>query len=263
MHTEQSALAPLVRKLSLLTRLSAEEQAAVLALPHVERTLEAGQYIVREGDVPTHCCLVLSGFAVRHKVVGDGGRQIVNVHLSGDMADLQNSMLGIADHNVQALNKMTAAFIPRTSLAELAFDRPAIGKALWIETLIEGSISREWIANVGRRDAQTRMAHLLCEFAYRLDALGLGSECSYELPMTQEQLADTLGLTSVHVNRTLKALDASGLIARSKKSVTITDLRKLEDTGDFRATYLHIPQRALPEHMQPRATGSMSTMLAN
>lgn len=258
MQTDLSTLKPLVRRLSLQVHLDADDQAAVLALPHNVRHLEAGQYIVRESDAPTHCCLVLAGFAVRHKIVGDGGRQIVNVHLCGDMADLQNSLLAIADHNVQALSKMSAAFIPRESLLELAFGRPRVGKALWIETLIEGSISREWIANVGRRDAQTRLSHLLCEFAYRLDAVGMGAECRYELPMTQEQLADTVGLTPVHVNRTLKALEASGLIKRSKKSVTITDLKKLEHAGDFRSTYLHLPQRALPAHMQPPERVSMT-----
>lgn len=250
MKNQSPTLAPLVRRLSLHTLLSPQDQAAVLALPHTERKLEAGQYIVREGDAPTHSCMVVSGFAVRHKIVGDGGKQIVNVHLSGDMVDLQNSLLELADHNVQTLSKMTGAFISRQSLTDLAFSRPAVGKALWIETLIEGSISREWIANVGRRDALARVAHLLCEFAYRLDAVGLGKECNYELPMTQEQLADTLGLTPVHVNRTLKSLDALGLTKRSKKSVVITDLQKLEDTGDFRSTYLHLPPRALPQHMQ-------------
>lgn len=243
-------LAPLVRRLSLHARLEPEDEAAVLALPHVERKLEAGRYIVREGDVATHSCMVVSGLAIRHKIVGDGGRQIVNVHVSGDMVDLQNSLLRVADHNVQALSRMTAAFIPRESLVDLAFSRPVVGKGLWIETLIEGSISREWIANIGRRDALARVAHLLCEFAYRLDAVGMGPECDYELPMTQEQLGDTVGLTSVHVNRTLKTLDSSGLTRRSKRSVIITDLEKLAELGDFSSTYLHLPQRALPQHMQ-------------
>lgn len=250
MEPASPTLAPLVRKLSLHTDLKAEDEAAVLALPHTVRRLEPGHYIAREGDIPTHSCMVVSGLAIRHKIVGDGGRQIVNVHLSGDMVDLQNALLEIADHNVQALGRMTGAFIPREALVKLSFDRPAIGKALWFETLIEGSISREWIANVGRRDAQTRLAHLLCEFAYRLDAVGMSPECHYELPMTQEQLADTTGLTPVHVNRTLKALDASGLTVRSKRSVVITDLKKLADVGDFRSTYLHLPPRALPQQMR-------------
>ncbi len=250
MQSESQTLAPLVRRLSLHVPLSQEDQAAVLALPHMVRNLELGQYVVREGDLPTHCCLVVSGFAIRHKIAGNGGRQIVNIHLSGDMVDLQNSLLATADHNVQALSRMSAAFIPREAIVELAFSRPAVGKALWLETLVEGSISRQWITNIGRRDAQTRVAHLLCEFAYRLDAVGIGPECNYELPMTQEQLADAIGLTPVHVNRTLKALDAAGLTKRSKRSVVIEDLQKLAEFGDFRSTYLHIPQHALPKHHQ-------------
>lgn len=246
MQSSSKPLAPLVRKLLNTHPLSKEDQAAVLSLPSTVRTLENGQYVVREGDVPTHCCLVVSGFAVRHKITGGGARQIVNVHLAGDMVDLQNSLLRIADHNVQALTTMTAAFIPREALVELAFARPEVGKALWLETLIEGSIAREWIANVGRRDALARVAHLLCEFAYRLDAVGIGKECNYELPMTQEQIADTVGLTPVHVNRTLKALDAAGLTTRSRRSVVINDLARLAEVGDFRSTYLHLPQEPLP-----------------
>ena len=243
-------LAPLVRKLSLHAHLSADDEEAILRLPHTSRLLENGQYVVREGDKATHSCLVVSGYAIRHKILGSGGRQIVNIHVTGDMVDLQNSLLTIADHNVQALSAMHAAFIPREAITELAFDRPAVGKALWLETLIEGSISREWIANVGRRDALTRVAHLLCEFAYRLGAVKHGEECSYELPMTQEQIADTVGLTPVHVNRTLKALDAAGLTTRTRRSVTIADVEQLSRRADFRSTYLHLPDRALPPHLQ-------------
>jgi CRP-like cAMP-binding protein len=241
-------LRPLLRKLGLHHPLSEEDEAAILRLPQIPKLYEASQHIVREGDRPTHCCLVLRGFAIRHKVVGDGGRQIVNIHVPGDMVDLQNSLLALADHNVQALTQAQVAFIPREAIIDLAFERPSVGKALWLETLIEGSISREWITNVGRRNAQQRVAHLLCEFAYRLDAVGLGPSCSYQLPMTQEQIADSVGLTPVHVNRTLKALDAAGLTIRSKRAITIRDLPQLAEAGDFRSTYLHIPERALPEH---------------
>ena len=250
MQSSSQALEPLVRRLSLHGLMDAEDKAAVLALPHAVRNLEPDQYLVREGDKPTHSCLVVSGFAIRHKLNSEGGRQIVNFHMSGDMVDLQNSLLDVADHNVQSLGRMRAAFIPREAIVEISFSRPAVGKALWLETLVEGSISREWIMNVGRRDALQRTAHLLCEFAYRLDAVGLGPECNYELPMTQEQLADAMGLTPVHVNRTLKVLATSGLIKRTRRSVAIADLQKLAEFGDFRSTYLHLPQHALPEHLQ-------------
>lgn len=243
-------LSPLVRKLALHADLNQEDQNALLALPHTIRQLEAGQYVAREGDKPTHCCLVISGFAIRHKLAGDGARQIINIHMSGDMCDLQNFLLQTADHNVQALNSVRAAFIPRDEILELAFNRPEVGKALWLETLVEGSIAREWILNVGRRNALTKLAHLLCEFAYRLDAVGMGPDCNYELPMTQEQLGDATGLTAVHVNRTLKQLDAAGLTQRTKRSVVITNLKKLSQVGDFRSMYLHMPQRAQPRYMQ-------------
>ena len=250
MQLPTNTLSPLVRRLLLKSELSDDDVAAVLALPHTTRNLENAQYVVREGDKPTHSCLVVKGLAIRHKITGDGGRQILNVHMAGDMVDLQNSLLGVADHNVEALSKLTAAFIPREAIVELSFRRPEVGKALWMETLIEGSIAREWVVNVGRRAALPRIAHLLCEFAYRLDAVGIGVECQYELPMTQEQIADTVGLTIVHVNRTLKALDGLGLVQRSKRSITIVDLPKLAKYADFRSLYLHLPQGALPQHLQ-------------
>jgi CRP-like cAMP-binding protein len=245
MSDTHPSLAPLVRKLLLHARLDEEDQSAILDLPHVVRELEASKYIVREGDKPTHSCLLLSGFVIRHKVVEGGGRQIVNIHVSGDMCDLQNSLLATADHNVQTLTRSEVAFIPREALVDLSFTRPAVGKALWLETLVEASIAREWIANVGRRDARARIAHLLCEFAYRLNAVGLGEECNFQLPMTQEQLADNTGLTPVHVNRTLMALDREGLTTRTKRSVKINNWKQMAQVADFRSTYLHLPEAAL------------------
>lgn len=250
MHSLTNPLTSLVRRLQLHSSLTGAEEAAVLALPTTLRTLEPGQYVVREGDRPTQCCVVVSGFAIRHKVGNDGARQIVNIHMAGDLADLQNSLLDTADHNVQALSRMVGAFIPREAIVDLAFAHSTVGKALWVETLIEGSIAREWIMNVGRRMAGPRIAHILCEFAFRLDAIGMGRTCNYELPMTQEQLADAVGLTPVHVNRTLKSLTAAGLITMSRRCVGIRDLAELAAFGDFRSTYLHLPREALPQYLQ-------------
>jgi CRP-like cAMP-binding protein len=135
------------------------------------------------------------------------------------------------------------AMIPREAIVQIAFERPDVGKAMWRDTLVDGSIFREWIANVGRRDARTRLAHLLCEFGLRLKHAGLAEETDYDLPMTQEQLADATGLTSVHVNRTIKALQAEGLIGRvSPRSITIGDWKKLADAGDFDSGYLHMKE---------------------
>lgn len=236
-----SALEPMVRKLEYRGKFTAGDRAALLDLPHVVKTLQSHHYIVRERDRVAHSCLMLSGFSVRHKIVAGGFRQIVAIHMKGEMVDLQNSLLGTADHSVQMLTPGKIAIIPRDAIVRLATERPAVGMAMWTDTLVDASISREWIANVGRRDARTRIAHVLCEFGLRLKHAGLAEEADYELPMTQEQLADTTGLTSIHVNRTLKALDAEGLIRRSSpRAIHVGDWKKLASAGDFDSNYLHM-----------------------
>lgn len=166
--------------------------------------------------------------------------------MKGDVVDLQNSLLGEADHSVRVLTRAEVAFIPREAIVELAFRLSNVGLAMWYDTLVDGSIFREWILNIARRDAQTRIAHLLCEFGVRLEALGLGDRSSYELPMTQEQLADATGLTSVHVNRSLMDLEARGLIARTVRYVVVSDWARLETAGDFDPAYLHLPKAKRP-----------------
>jgi CRP-like cAMP-binding protein len=233
-------LAPMVAKFLRWRPLSDDDCAALLALPNRVIKLRPQEYIVREGDKPQSSCLMLSGFSFRHKVAGNGGRQIFSLHMKGDVADLQNSLLGTADHNLQALTHVEAALIPVEAILDIAFTRPAVGRAMWYETLVDASIFREWTLNVGRRDARTRMAHMLCEFALRLEVAGLGEKCSYQLPMTQEQLADALGLTSVHTNRTLMHLADDGLISRSQRAIRIEDWPRLAEAGDFDSAYLHL-----------------------
>lgn len=236
-----SRLELMLRRLEYWQTLTPDDRAAILKLPHSIRVLEPHHYIVREYDRAEYCCVMLAGFAIRHKVVAGGQRQILSIHMKGDLVDLQNSLLGRADHSVQMLTAGKAAMISRHEIERIAFERPAVGKALWIDTLVDGSIFREWIANVGRRDARTRIAHLLCEFSLRLKVADLGEHMNYQLPMTQEQLADATGLTPVHVNRTLKGLEADGLIERrNPRAIEIGDWRKLAETGDFNSAYLHL-----------------------
>jgi CRP-like cAMP-binding protein len=235
----------MLRKLEYSGALDESDREAVLALPHTLKTLEAQGYIVRDGDKPTHSCLLRTGFVTRHKIVADGARQICSIHMAGDMVDLENSLLGRADHNVQALTRAEVAFIPRDAIRQIAFERPAVGMAMWCATLVDGSIFREWIANVGRRNARRRIAHLLCEFSLRLEAAGLGKYDNYTLPMTQEQLGDCTGLTPVHVNRTLRGLDLDGVISRTSRSVTVDDWKRLAAEGDFTSGYLHMREDQL------------------
>lgn len=239
--TTTSALEPLVSRLAYWQKLEPADRAALLVLPHTVKSLQQHHYIIRERDRATYSCLMLSGFAIRHKIVGGGYRQIVAIQMKGEMVDLQNTLLATADHSVQMLTAGQVALIPREAINRLAFERPAIGRAMWLDTLVDASIFREWIANVGRRDARTRIAHVLCEFALRLKVAGLGEQTGYQLPMTQEQLGDATGLTSVHVNRTLKLLEAEGVIQRlSPRSITIGDWKNLADVGDFDSGYLHL-----------------------
>ena len=233
----------MVKKLSYRATLDADDRAAILALPHTLKTVEIHQFIVREREVATHSCLMLSGFSIRSKLVSSGRRQIVAIQMKGEMVDLQNSFLSVADHSVQMLTAGRVALIPREAVIGLTTNRPNVAHAMWKDTLVDGSIFREWIANVGRRDARTRIAHLLCEFSLRLKVSGLGQEDHYELPMTQEQLGDATGLTPVHVNRTLKALEADGLIKRTTpRAIHIGDWRNLAEAGDFDSAYLHMPK---------------------
>jgi CRP-like cAMP-binding protein len=227
--------------LAYRVRLDAEDRAAILALPFTVRSIERSHFIVRERERSTHSCLMLSGYSIRSKLVATGGRQTVSIHMKGEVVDLQNSMLEVADHSVQMLTVGKLAMIPREDVQRLCAQRPNVAKAMWIDTLVDGSIFREWITNVGRRDARTRIAHLLCEFSLRMKLAALGRDNLYELPMTQEQLADATGLTAVHVNRTIKVLDGEGLIVRSNpRSIFIGDWKKLAEAGDFDSNYLHL-----------------------
>ena len=238
-------LEPMLRKLQQWEKLNAADRQAVLDLPHTVERVEAARYIVREGDRPKHSCLLVSGFAFRQKVVADGSRSISAIHLRGDMVDLQNSLLREADHSVQALNNCTIALIPREAVRQIAFAFPNVGMAMWYDTLVDASIFREWLANIGRRSATAGLAHLICEMGLRFEVAGLGNRQHFELPMTQEQLADCTGLTAVHVNRTLKALEANGLISRSMRHVSIADWDRLTEVADFQSSYLHVPQASL------------------
>ena len=242
MSARQPALGPLLARLLSRASLNRAEQEAILDLPHRLERIPAGRYLVRAGDTPSRCYALLEGFAYRHKVVGNGARQIVGIHVVGDLVDLHNSMLDQADENVQALTEISVAVIVAARVTELIDRFPGVAKALLKESLIDGAIFSEWIANVGRRDSRSRMAHILCELAIRQKAVGLADGAHFNLPMTQDQLADALGLTPVHVNRTLKQLESEGLISRSKRAVSIEDWEALTRVGDFSATYLHLPE---------------------
>lgn len=249
MASPRHPLELLVRKLEQHSHLPEEDRQAILALPYRLRTLEPSTYTVREGDPPERCAVLVSGFAYRQKITGEGARQIIALHIPGEPLDFQNLFLDVSDHSVQMLTRGEVAEVSRNHFQELARSRAAVGHAILVYILVEASIFREWVLNVGRRDARSRLAHLLCEFAARLEAQGLADQYGYDLPMTQEQLADALGLTPVHVNRTIKALEADGLISRTKRHISFPDWERMRAAGDFNQRYLHL---------EPQLTGQQA-----
>jgi len=235
-----------IRKLETHAPLSCEDRDSIMALPHRMSRVEAQSYTVREGDKPDSCSILASGLACRHKQTREGQRQIVAVNIPGDPLDLQNLLLDVSDHNVQTLTRAELAIVPRGELRALMAARPGVAHALRVLMLVESSIFREWVLNVGRRDAPARLAHLLCELGVRFKAQGLSDGDDYELPMTQEQLGDALGLTPVHVNRTIRTLELRGFLERDRRRIRISDWPQMRELGDFNPRYLHLPT-AKPE----------------
>ena len=221
--------------------MTGEDRRHVAALPFKLRTIDATTYMLREGQHPTRCAFMVEGLAYRQKLTSNGEREIVSIIMPGDFADLQNLFLDESDHDIQALTRLTFADIPVPALRALIAACPNAARALWMDALVEGSIHREWLLNIGRRNAKGRLAHLICEFSVRFGITGC-DEHAYELPMTQEQLGDALGLTPVHVNRVLKALETDGLIARKKRRLTVVDWSALRDAAEFNPRYLHLDQ---------------------
>ena len=234
-----SAAEAMLRKLHRLTALDDADRAALQALPFRPQSLRPNHYLVREGNEITECCILVRGYAMRHKIGGDGGRQIVSFQVAGDMLDLQHIQFSQADHNIETVTEAEVGWVPASRLRQLAQERPKIGEALWRDTLIDASVFREWVRNVGRRDARSRIAHMLCEFATRCEAAGLGRRDRLEMPMTQEQIGDATGLTSVHVNRMLQTMRSEGLVSQQGRVIEVRDWDRLQKVADFNPAYLH------------------------
>ena len=236
---------PLIRKLeSQGLRLSDEEQSALLAMPMQVESLRADQDIVREGDRPTRSCLILEGYAAMYKVTPTGKRQIVAFHLAGDIPDLQSTQLEVLDTSLGTLTPCKVAFVRHEAINEVCERHFRIARALWRQTLIDAAIFREWVVNVGRREALNALAHVMCEFVVRMRAVGLTEDHECELPMTQAELGDAMGISTVHVNRTLQELRAAGLIKLRGARLTVLDWEGLKEVGEFDPAYLHLRKQA-------------------
>jgi CRP-like cAMP-binding protein len=235
------SLAALSQKLTRLAVLSDEDRRAVLDLPVTLMTSRPGRCIVREGDKTDHVTVVRSGLAYSCKVAGDGGRMIVAFHMPGDIIGFHGVKPMVADCTVQGVSTCELAQVSRQDLVDLAATSPGITEALWRDREIEASILREWALNLGRRNARTRVAHLICELMVRQSVASMGYQSSFEFLVTQEQIGDALGLTAVHVNRTVQQLRRDGLIAGAGRVLVIPDWSSLAAAADFQPAYLHLP----------------------
>lgn len=236
---------PLIRKIESVFTLTDDERQALENLPMQLAVIKENQDIVREGDRPSRSFAILSGFTCTYKVTKTGRRQIMTFDIAGDMPDLQSLHLRMLDSSISSLSTCRIGFITHDDLRDLCERYPRITAAFWRETLIEAAIFREWLLNVGQRQAYSRVAHLFCEMLVRLRAVGLAEEHACDLPITQSELADAFGLTTVHVNRVLKQMRAEGLIEIKGTRLTIPDWNRLKEVGQFSPRYLHLEQEDL------------------
>ena len=232
------------RRLSRYVELTDQECRWLAEL--AERNIRTGQQrrdIVREGEQPSAIKVILDGWAIRHKMLPDGRRQIIAFMLPGDMAAVGSSLLAAIDHSVGAATPITYAEIPREELDALCKRSPAIARAFRIDATITTSIQREWTVNLGQRTARERLAHMMCEIFMRLDAVGLAEGNRCEMPLTQCDLGEASGMTSVHVNRILQELRHEGLICLTHRILTIPDSAALAEVAMFTPAYLHLDER--------------------
>lgn len=233
----------LFARLEIFVDLRDDEKALLAGLDRDVRKFKPRQSIIREGDRPEQVHLIISGWAVRYKTLPDGSRQIIGFLLPGDFCDLHVAVLRQMDHAIVALTACEVAFIPSAEIDKLTSHHNSLAKALWWGTLVDEAVLRNWVVNIGRRDAHERIAHLLCELHLRMKMIGLVSNGKCSFPLTQEELADATGLTSVHTNRTLQRLRSEGLIELQGRMLTVLDTQALAKVAGFDPGYLHIERR--------------------
>ena len=237
---------PLIAKLSCAVDLSAADREVLEAVSLQRRKVPAGEQIIGQGDRPDRVHLVLEGICCRAKTLINGQRQIVALLLPGDFCDLHVAVLGEMDHAIRALTPCTMVQISRETVAELITGSPAMVQALWWATLVDEAVLREWLVNMGQRPAEQQMAHFFCELLVRLRVVGLTDGDSYSLPLTQEELADVLGLSIVHVNRVLQRLRSDGLIEWRRSKLIIPAFDRLAAFANFDPKYLHLEGNKAP-----------------
>lgn len=250
---EYSVISAVLSKLEHSASLSDGDKAMISGLLGKSMAYHAGRDIVSEGSQPTTSCVLLEGVACRYRAVPTGKRQIMSFHVAGDWIDLNSFFLEPMDHSLGAITECHVAHIPHATIAALIESNPKITRLLWRETMMDSAIYREWVVNVGARSARERMAHLFCELHAKMAAVGLADGVTFALPLTQQDLADALGVSTVHANRTLQELRAENLIVFQRRTMTFPDIERLRELGQFDPTYLHLSQQPKEASQSARA----------
>ena len=232
--------ASFARKLAHFIQLSERELHVLQSVPARLRDVKARTDIVADGQWPAELSLITEGFACRYKCLAHGGRQILAFLIPGDICDLRALLTGRMDHAVAALSNSQVASIPRQRIFDAMEKHPRIELALWRNTMLDAALYRQWLINLGRRAAHQRIANLLCEIRTRLEAIGRAQGATYELPITQTDLADAMGLSLVHVNKSLKRLREEGLITFRANEVRVHDWERLCSVAEFDPAYLQL-----------------------
>jgi CRP-like cAMP-binding protein len=230
-------------KLRARDELSEEEERAIRGAVSEVREFPADKTIIRAEQELSASTLLLDGLMCRYKDLRDGQRQITELHVAGDFADLHSMTLKRLDHNVMTLTPCRAAIVPHDRLKAITEQHPHLTRLYWFSTNMDAAIHREWAVSLGRRAALSRVAHLFCELYVRLEIVGLADDTGYALDLTQTDLAECLGLTSVHINRTLKELRERGLVEFRGGRVTVHDRAGLERAAEFNPSYLYLERR--------------------
>lgn len=225
--------------------LTKDEEAILRRMINRDRQFFVDEDIVTEGSRPHQSAVLLDGFAARYKFLSDGTRQITALHVAGDFMDLHAFLLKSMDHGIIALSPCHVAFADHVALKEITETEPHLARLLWLDTLIDGAIHREWIVAMGRRSKRAHLAHLVCELFVRLKAVGKTEDYSFRFPLTQTELADVLGISVVHLNKTLQPLRREGLLSWVSQVITILDWPKLTALAQFDPSYLnqHVESR--------------------
>src|SRR5262245_4110767 len=230
----------LLKRLAWADQLAQEEQDRIVASVSRVQSFGPGETIIPADVRVDFSSVLLKGFSSRQLVLKSGKRQITAFHLAGDFCDLHTYVLKTLPDNVVAITECEVAIIPHAQLDQLVRDSYHVARLLWASTLIDASIFRQWIISIGRRSAGARVAHLFCELYLRFKMVGLTKDLTYALPATQTDLADALGRSLVHTNKTCGALRRAGLATLGQRTVTIHDWDKLQNFADFDPEYLHL-----------------------